>query len=143
MEPIAPEHLSRKEKNKIYQKRWRESERGKEAQREWRRTAKGKTHARKASVGHRLKRKYGLTVAEYEQKSEDQGGVCWICNSPETTVQAGRVKKLAVDHNHETGQVRGLLCMKCNHFIGLAQEDTENLECAIEYLRHWNGINRE
>ena len=58
-----------------------------------------------------LQKTYGVTLAWYENKLEEQGGGCAICARPPKT------KALAVDHNHRTGLVRGLLCMICNRKI--------------------------
>jgi hypothetical protein len=55
--------------------------------------------------------------------------VCAICKRPCST---GR--SLAVDHNHETGEVRGLLCKACNQALGLFEDDTNRMTIAIEYL---------
>lgn len=75
------------------------------------------------------KRKFGITVEEYDQMLEDQDGVCWICQ--------GRQEKflLAVDHDEHTGKVRGLLCMNCNTGIGHFRHDPDLLARAIDYLR--------
>lgn len=79
------------------------------------------------------RRKYGITLAEYDRLLEAQGGVCAICERGDSS---GR--RLSVDHNHETGQVRGLLCLNCNTVIGLAHEDTDLLHRIAEYLESWS-----
>jgi hypothetical protein len=68
-----------------------------------------------------------------------QGGVCAICGKPETSVhQSGAVRRLAIDHNHETGQVRGLLCMDCNTFLGRTGDNIATLKKAIQYLKKYD-----
>jgi hypothetical protein len=76
-----------------------------------------------------IERRYGITMVQYEQALEWQGGRCAIClNRP-------RSRKLAVDHDHKTGAVRGLLCSRCNHrMLGAAREDPEVLRRAADYL---------
>ena len=81
-----------------------------------------------------LKLLYGITVAEYDAMWKKQGGRCGACRLPETATYKGVVKRLAVDHNHETGQVRGLLCLRCNRALGLLQDDPVKLERLREYL---------
>jgi len=76
-----------------------------------------------------LKRDYGITLEEYNERLEFQGGVCAICKCPPT----GRFQ-LAVDHCHSTGMIRGLLCSFCNHGIGNFRDDVERLASAISYL---------
>lgn len=74
---------------------------------------------------------YGLTGEQYEALLRFQGGKCFICQ------KAPRAKRLAVDHDHTTGNVRGLLCRRCNHrLLGSAHDGTEILERAIEYLNN-------
>lgn len=85
---------------------------------------------------YHLREKYGITVEQYNKMSAIQNRLCLICNQPETAMRAGRVKNLSVDHNHETGRIRGLLCGKCNVAIGLAEEDIERLREAIAYLKN-------
>ena len=70
-----------------------------------------------------------VTDAEYEALLEAQGGVCRICRGPEI---AGR--SLAVDHDHLSGRVRGLLCGRCNLGLGTFKDDPALLAAAIEYL---------
>lgn len=75
-----------------------------------------------------LKRKFSLTVTEYETMFEAQGGRCAICRSTPDS------KRLAVDHDHQTGQIRGLLCANCNRALGLMKDNVDRLAAAIEYL---------
>lgn len=66
----------------------------------------------------------------------NQGGCCCaICGKPETAKNQYGIKNLAVDHDHTTGQVRGLLCMQCNQMIGKAGDNPDVLEAAAQYLR--------
>lgn len=83
---------------------------------------------RKARDGY-LRRNYGVGIEWYEAKLEDQGGRCAIC------LCRPRTRVLAVDHDHFTGKLRGLLCGRCNHgLLQFAQEDITILKRAIEYL---------
>ncbi|KKN36747.1 hypothetical protein LCGC14_0770530 [marine sediment metagenome] len=79
-----------------------------------------------------LLRTYGIRIEEYEELLQSQNNKCAICG---ILVKRGRRKKnFAVDHNHETGEVRGLLCEDCNRGIGLLREDIGILQKAIKYL---------
>lgn len=75
-------------------------------------------------------KKYKIKATEYANMFRCQEGKCAICG--ETTPG----DNLHIDHNHETGDVRGLLCMKCNTLIGLAREKTSVLQEAISYLEN-------
>lgn len=86
-----------------------------------------------------LRRTYGLTMQTFGEMLVAQGGVCGICKLPPEPTKAGRPMRLCVDHNHKTGKIRGLLCIKCNVFIGSARESKEILNRAISYLEHHNG----
>lgn len=83
-----------------------------------------------------LLRNYGITVGEYEDRLEAQGGVCAICGQDEPAVhgRTGKKFRLSVDHCHQTGRVRGLLCQKCNRAIGLMNDNADLLKKAIYYL---------
>lgn len=72
-------------------------------------------------------RKYGITEDEYQSLFNKQGGVCAICGGVPDT----RWKMLAVDHDHQTGKVRGLLCMVCNTMLGRLEN---RLEVTLKYL---------
>lgn len=79
---------------------------------------------------------YGMTVAEYDAILAKQGNVCAICGNGEPGAH-GRTRKqfrLSVDHCHDTGRVRGLLCQRCNRAIGLLGDDPVVLRKAITYL---------
>ena len=75
---------------------------------------------------------YGITFEEYQERLDLQGGVCAICDSPPPEGQ--RKKFLCVDHDHETGEVRGILCDSCNRGIGLLGDNVDRLSIAISYL---------
>lgn len=76
-----------------------------------------------------LKRTFGIGSPEYEAMLSEQGGVCMICGRPPR-----KGSSLHVDHDHETGEVRGLLCFRCNGGLGQFKEDGERLVTASEYL---------
>jgi hypothetical protein len=78
-----------------------------------------------------LKSNYGISLEEYERMLACQGGRCAICGS---TDPCGK-PTFAVDHDHVTGEVRALLCNKCNPAIGMLGDDPERLEAAARYLR--------
>jgi hypothetical protein len=82
-----------------------------------------------------LKRTYGLTLADYERMFEAQGGVCAICREarPEE-------RTLHVDHDHETGVIRGLLCFRCNNALGDFREEYELFRRAADYLDRDNEM---
>jgi hypothetical protein len=81
-----------------------------------------------------LSGKYGISLETYKDMVEAQGGLCLICGGPETRKLNGSVLRLSVDHCHETGNVRGLLCASCNKGIGLLGDDPARLLAAIDYL---------
>jgi len=89
--------------------------------------------------GHLLKYKFGLSIEEYTRMFNKQNGKCAICGKEETERYKGRIKFLAVDHNHKTGQIRGLLCHNCNRLLGLSYESQETLMRAAKYLEEWNA----
>jgi hypothetical protein len=73
-----------------------------------------------------LKRQYGLTLEDYETMLVTQGGVCKMCGGP-----PGK-RMLAVDHDHETGKIRGLLCVRCNVGLGFYERRKLQIE---DYLK--------
>jgi 23S rRNA pseudoU1915 N3-methylase RlmH len=132
------------EKVKESQKKWREANKEKikkraaeykkklgkkyysEYMKEWR--VKNPNGAKSAD----LKKKYGISYAQYAEKLESQGGVCAICGCSPST------KSLAVDHNHETGQIRDIICHACNTSLGLLKECKQRLSALSKYIDKWN-----
>lgn len=82
--------------------------------------------------------KYGLTLEQYAKMLEEQGGVCKICEKPESyiDVRFGKIRPLVVDHCHTTGKVRGLLCNNCNTGLGQVADNIQWFEKAIAYLEN-------
>ncbi len=80
-----------------------------------------------------LKLLYGLSLEEYKEMLISQEGKCFICKGN------NKRKRLFVDHNHNTGKIRSLLCAACNAGIGYFKEDTSLLNKAISYLEMHNG----
>ena len=77
-----------------------------------------------------LRRNYGITLEDYNSMYAKQNGLCAICLKPDEV--EGR--RLAVDHDHETGQVRALLCGNCNRGLGNFKDDANMLIKATRYL---------
>jgi hypothetical protein len=96
--------------------------------------AKGLCH------GHYIKqRKWkarGIDADRYQEMLKEQGGVCAICCKPEraTDKASGKIKDLAIDHCHATGEVRALLCSNCNRALGLFNDDPAMLAKARLYV---------
>lgn len=86
-----------------------------------------------AAHGSYVERTYGIAAAEYDLLYAAQGGRCAICRRA-----TGKARRLAVDHDHKTGEVRGLLCKPCNRYgIGMfARDNAELLDRAADYLRN-------
>jgi hypothetical protein len=82
-----------------------------------------------------LKRVYGITLEQWDALYVAQDGRCAICLRPLAADKGQPGQQAAVDHDHETGEIRGLLCrMPCNYGIGVLREEPERLRRAAEYL---------
>jgi hypothetical protein len=81
-----------------------------------------------------LQKNFGIDLADYQRMFVEQEGACAICRQPETEKRNGKAKWLAVDHDHTTGAVRGLLCVACNTGIGKLGDDPARLRAAATYL---------
>lgn len=130
-----------KEKRRITAKKWRDANPEKVAaaerrsylkHRERRLKKKREWHAvnRDKNRAEHLRRKFGLTLAEFNAMRDSQGGKCAGCA---TTMLPGWDTN--VDHCHTTGLIRGLLCRKCNLAIGMVADSPETLETLAAYLR--------
>ncbi len=103
-----------------------------EKQKEWARIWRlknplvGLEHQRKSRF-----KKYGISVAEYDTMAASQEGVCMICKR--------KPRRLYVDHDHNTGVVRGLLCNPCNQAIGMMHDNPNTLIAAAKYVGGQHG----
>lgn len=149
-----------KARKRVAEKRWREANKDKcrENSKRWREKNKDKTRERNAksklkygkayyaeqmrewrkanpdSVKNtELKKRFGITLREYNVMLAAQGGVCAVCGQICT-------RALSVDHCHETGQIRGLLCAGCNTALGLLGEDVVRMKSLIAYVHKWQPI---
>ena len=86
----------------------------------------------------KLLSRYGLTVEQYEVMYEAQARGCAICGEPPQR------QRLSIDHDHSTGEVRGLLCERCNSVLGRVKDDPMVLVSAASYLmEHGSGERKE
>lgn len=90
-----------------------------------------KTCSEKVKYKAFIKRTYNFTFEEYEEMLDQQNGKCSIC---ESKIGSARTTRLFVDHCHETGKVRGLLCSSCNNGLGQFKDSPKLLQKAINYL---------
>jgi len=124
-----------KEKNAEYQKEYNKEYRKKNVEKlnannkKWR--EENKEQDALAMLKARLKRKYNLSIEEYETLIESQNNSCKVCGTHAKNNLKG---KLYIDHCHTTGKVRGLLCMKCNSALGLLNDDKELIQNLLDYL---------
>jgi len=79
---------------------------------------------------HHLKKHYNITPDGYNELFNKQCGCCAICKTHQSEID----RRLCVDHDHETGRVRGLLCYSCNTILGVARDNSDLLLSAVEYL---------
>lgn len=115
----------KRRKHREYMQKWREENREKHnasARASHRRNYP--KHAQKYREAH-LRRKYGISQADYDTLYEAQGGLCAICK---TASPGGHGKKLHVDHCHETGAVRKLLCHSCNTKLGWLETNKDAIK---------------
>lgn len=93
-----------------------------------RRRDPGNSERNKRSAWLSKLKQFGITEDDYEHMFEKQMGLCAICHKPDNI-------RLAVDHDHDTGKVRGLLCKRCNMGIGLLNDDPDIVTSAALYLK--------
>jgi hypothetical protein len=83
-----------------------------------------------------LIRRYGINLEDFVRLSRQQNSVCKICGSPDGDKKG---RRLSIDHDHDTGEVRGLLCNRCNRAIGMFNDDIELMKQAISYLEEFQN----
>jgi hypothetical protein len=83
-----------------------------------------------------LKFHFGMTLEDYDLKLQSQQGLCAVCQKPETDIdkRTGLVRRLSVDHNHQTGQIRKLLCSGCNMALGYIRENAATAYALGRYI---------
>ena len=109
---------------------------GKKRKKEYYATSRAKAIARQGFIKNFLKRTYGITQKDYKQMLKNQNDKCAICKKEESMkdYRSGKVRMLAVDHCHVSGQVRSLLCKRCNQVLGFVKDNIELLNTMIDYL---------
>lgn len=94
---------------------------------------KGLENAKRLRRSEHLKKRFGITIDDYDEMLVAQDGRCAICSGP----PSGRYKRFHVDHDHVTDEIRALLCHHCNVALGLAEDDPRLLRAMADYLeRH-------
>jgi hypothetical protein len=98
----------------------------------------------KKRLEQHLKYKYGVSHSEFTERWASQKGCCAICAEelPDLMAYENRRRGYAIDHNHETGKFRGILCLHCNSLLGMARESTSILQKAGEYLEKEGSYQR-
>lgn len=131
------------DKKRVKKYRQENREKFRESQKKWqaKNPAKVKQYAKtnyirniRVRQNYNLKKLCGITIDQYDETFERQGGVCAICGQPETMKNQYGVRRLSADHDHATGRFRGLLCNNCNRFVGFCDESVGVLKKTIQYL---------
>ena len=133
--PPGEAQRRKKERDKARQKKWRE-ENPEKYREQWMRrkdqqAVRYQEHKEEISDAY-LQKTYGITTDDYNRMLTEQNNTCAICGD-----ECVSGKKLAVDHNHDTGAVRGLLCCKCNRGLGIFNDQLDLLRSAVLYLEKY------
>jgi CO/xanthine dehydrogenase Mo-binding subunit len=105
--------------------------------RECKECATRKNHRRAKNLrANHLLRKFGMTLQQYDSMLAEQDGKCFVCH----VSSPGRKGSFHVDHDHGTGKVRSLLCLRCNSTLGNAGDDPALLEKLAKYLREFAKV---
>ena len=129
----------KKKKDFEYTKQWRIDNREeylakrREYKRKYSQTEAGRLQRRKEVLKHL----YGITLEQYDEKLAEQHNCCAICG---TLVPGHNHKHFSVDHDHENGKIRGLLCHYCNRGLGFLRDDIKIVENTLNYLRKYKGV---
>jgi hypothetical protein len=114
---------------KAYHKAYRENPKNKAK----RKIYLAKPEYKRNEKNRQLRIKFGITSEQYTEMFIKQNGCCAICNKNQNEFK----RKLAVDHDHKTGKIRGLLCSNCNTILGKLNDNSETLLNAIQYLNKY------
>lgn len=138
--------LQTKQENVIKTREWRRKNREKVS--EWRREdyKNNPEKYKKWAAAHiekngsydgdmRAARRFKISLSQYHEMIDKQGNRCAICKEYETRVINEKFCRLCIDHDHNTGTIRGLLCHDCNTGLGKFEDNVDRLQSAIEYLK--------
>jgi hypothetical protein len=82
------------------------------------------------------KKRFGITIETYNQMLLEQNNSCAVCERQPTDFK----RKFSIDHDHKTGEIRGLLCDNCNHALGMVNDNSLLLQKLILYLEKYNRV---
>lgn len=88
----------------------------------------------------KLRQAYGVGLNYFQAKLKKQGGACGACKRNVKSVWRGKEVNMALDHNHETGEPRGVLCIKCNRALGLLEDDQEIISGLLSYIKKYQKL---
>lgn len=118
------------------QREWRQRPENSEKIKAWSKRFRESDYGQLWIMDDNLKRNYGIGISKYNELFAEQGGRCSICEKH----QSDFPKRLAVDHDHITGDVRALLCHHCNTALGAFDENEDLLIKAVEYLKKFRIV---
>jgi hypothetical protein len=121
-------------KKEAYAKAYRESPSGSAVRKAHQKAYSARPDVKERTRAHWFRTEYGITLEQYNQMYFDQGGNCAVCGAHYEIRGTNKLDTLHVDHNHETGKVRGLLCHNCNSGIGYFKEDKNLIQRILDYL---------
>ncbi len=124
-------YIVNKKKKKEYQRNWYDDNKEKIRSYKKQYYIDNKEEQKRQFKINDLKRKFGITKEEYDSMFNKQNGCCRICGKHQNEFS----KALAVDHDHATKKIRGLLCSNCNKGLGFFNDDINKLSIAINYLK--------
>lgn len=125
--------LSVEDRKRIYKKHW--FQKNKDQIKKTR-----KKPSKIASKFYNLKYNYGITLEEYEVLYNRTNGRCYICSKSPELKECGNRNWLCLDHDHDTNEIRGLLCGQCNSALGLFYDNTEYLARAMSYINEKGNV---
>lgn len=114
----------------------RHPERVKQSKKASREVSKGRK-ATDTDVDYYMRKRYGISLSDYNRMLVDQDGKCAACGT--TEVRNGKTR-FDIDHNHETGEVRGLLCGHCNRALGMLADSVDRATMLLTYIMSFEDV---